>query len=201
MHEFSFSQRVRQGLICATAFVAGWTCCLISAATAGEGAVASSIKSASATHKQKQIVKVANSSDGQKLEDFCIDRDGKILALLGPIGPGDDEMVFGDEDDNSLLGAASRLFSSKKKKTPKFECAIHVYDSEGKLTEKWPVGFSGQAINTAPDGSIVVGGNGRVARFDVNGKKLLEAESPQMTYINDNPDEMRERAKEQLESD
>jgi len=78
---------------------------------------------------------------------------------------------------------------------------VHVYDVSGKLVTEWPVGFKGQAINTAPDGSVVIGGSGRVARFDAEGKKLHEAESPQMTYINANPDEMRDRAKDQLESD
>jgi len=87
------------------------------------------------------------------------------------------------------------------KKPPKFASAVHVYDADGKLVEKWPVGFTGQAINTAPNGTIVIGGDGHVARFDAHGKKLHEAESPQMTYISKNPDEMRERAKEQLESD
>jgi hypothetical protein len=78
---------------------------------------------------------------------------------------------------------------------------VHVFDSEGKLVAKWPVGFNGQAINTAPDGNILVGGDGRVARFDPDGKKLRESESPQMTYIKANPDEMRQRAKDQRDSD
>ena len=167
---------------------------------AGDG-VSKTLSSAPATHAQTQVLKVANSNEGQKLEDFCIDREGRILSLLGPIDPNDPEMFAEAEEDNSALGAIGRLFGGKKKSSPSFESAVHVYDVEGNLTEKWPVGFSGQAINVAPDGTILVGGNGRVARFDSQGKKLLEAESPQMTYINQNPEEMRERAKEQLKSD
>ncbi|MDB5387553.1 MAG: SMP-30/Gluconolaconase/LRE-like region [Planctomycetaceae bacterium] len=160
---------------------------------ASEESVTASTKSAPATHKQQKVISVANTKAGEKLEDFCVDADGRIFALLAPAGPNDGGGV-------SLLGA---LFGAKPsaKKGPPFACAVHVFDADGKLSEKWPVEFSGQAISTAPDGTILVGGDGRVARFDVHGKKLLEAESPQMTYINKNPEEMRARAKEQLESD
>ena len=153
-------------------------------------------------------MKVANVNDGEKLEDFCIDSTGRILALLGPIDRNEARMIEGDDDDSVVAGAL-RIFQGgskktkkdTKKETKKFESEVHVYDADGKLVEKWPVGFSGQAINTAPDGTVLVGGDGRVARFDASGKKLHEGESPQMTYISKNPDEMRERAKDQLESD
>lgn len=167
---------------------------------AGEG-VPKSLSKAAATHKQMKVVRVASSAEGQKLEDFCIDSEGRILVLLGPFDPNDPDSDVDGEETNSTLGAIARFIGGKKKRPPHFDSAVHVYDSDGNLSEKWAVGFSGQAINTAPDGTILVGGNGRVASFDVKGVKLCEAESPQMTYIKNNPEEMRERAKEQLESD
>lgn len=203
MRAFTFAPRnqLRSTFTLILAVAAGGIA-LLMAGDAGAGeAVAGSLTSAPATHKQSKILKVADSAAGQKLEDFCIDSQGRILTLLGPRGANDAEPMLEVEGDNSTLGAISRLLGGKKKAIPHFDSAVHVYDSDGNLAEKWPVGFSGQAINTAPDGTILVGGNGRVARFDVEGKKLLEMESPQMTYINNNPDEMRERAKEQLESD
>lgn len=151
---------------------------------ADEEDVPSSLKQAPATHKQVSIVSVANTAKGEKLEDFCVDSKGRILALLGPA-------------NNAGIPVPTLTNESREK----FDCAIHVYEADGKLVAKWPVGFSGQAINTAPDGTVVVGGDGRVARFDADGKKLAEGESPQMSYINNNPEEMRERAKEQLEAD
>jgi hypothetical protein len=169
------------------------------AATANE-VRPSSRSSSSATHKQSKVVTVANSREGQKLEDFCIDEKGRILALLGPVNSNDSEAIVEVEEPTSESSGIARLLGIGKK-APHFESAVHVYDSDGDLIEKWPLGFSGQAINTSPDGTILVGGNGRVARFDSSGKKLFETESPQMTYINNNPDEMRERAKEQLQSD
>jgi hypothetical protein len=154
---------------------------------AAEESVPAAIKSAPATHKQKKIVTVASPAAGEKLEDFCTDAKGRIVALIGAADAAERGFpVPGDEAD---------------KPKPKFDCEVRIYLADGKLAEKWPVGFSGQAINTAPDGTLVIGGDGHVARFDAHGKKLHEAESPQMTYISKNPDEMRERAKEQLESD
>lgn len=172
----------------------------LSGASGGDG-VPRSVSKAPATHQQLKVVRVASSSEGQKLEDFCVDEQGRILVLLGPLDPNEPGTSVDGDENNSTLGAIARLLSGKKKRVPHFDSAVHVYDGDGNLAEKWPVGFSGQAINIGPDGTILVGGNGRVASFDTKGTKLLEAESPQMTYINNNPDEMRERAKEQLESD
>lgn len=164
-------------------FLAGML--LLSVTAQAQEDIPTAVKSAAATHKQKTIVTVANSAKGEKLEDFCIDSKGRILALMGQ---GESEQGFAIP----FLGKA---------KPAKFACEVRVYDATGKMAAKWEVGFTGQAINTAPDGTIVVGGDGHVARFDAEGKKLHEAESPQMTYISKNTDEMRERAKEQLESD
>lgn len=155
---------------------------------AAEESVPATIKEAPATHKQKSIITVANVRAGEKLEDFCLDAEGRIVALLGPA----------DAENGGFLVIPE---GNASKPQEKFAAEVRIYDADGKLAGKWPVGFPGQAINTAPDGTIVIGGDGRVARFDASGKKLTEAESPQMTYISNNPDEMRERAKEQLESD
>ncbi len=168
---------------------------LWTAARADE-AVTKSTKNEPALYKQLLELKVAKTEEGQKLEDFCSDSEGRILALVGAAGPND------FDGDSSLGGLAVRLLNgSKKKKAPKFEPAVYVYDAAGKLVATWAIGFPGEAINTAPDGTVLVGGSGRVARFDLAGKKLLETESPQMTYIKEHADDMRERAKEQLETD
>lgn len=157
---------------------------------AAEESVPAAIKEAPATHKQKSIITVADHRAGEKLEDFCLDAKGRIVALLGPA----------DANDGNIIVLPSPG-DDKSKPRAKFAAEVRIYEADGKLSEKWPVGFTGQAINTASDGTILIGGDGHVARFDVHGKKLAEADSPQMTYIRENAEEMRERAKEQLESD
>ncbi|MGE3776802.1 MAG: hypothetical protein AB7F89_06450 [Pirellulaceae bacterium] len=156
-------------------------------AVANEGGVAAAAQNASHTHQQSLVIEVADVKNDQKLEDFCTDAKGRILALVAPSG---------SAATNGLLGDVLPT-----KKVPTGACEIRVFDAAGKLVDKWPVGFHGQAINVAPNGTILVGGDGYLARFDNEGKKLHQAESPQMIYIRDNPAEMRERAEEQLESD
>jgi hypothetical protein len=184
------SSRLKLRPIWALLIGCAFAICFGQEAAIADESVPSSLKSAAATHVQKKIVQAANVSAGEKLEDFCIDSQGRILALVGSADAAD-----------SAISLVSGLVQTLSGSSSKVECAIHVYDANGDLAAKWPIGFTGQAIGTAPDGTILVGGDGRVARFDATGKKLHEAESPQMTYINQNSDEMLARAQDQLESD
>lgn len=170
----------------ALVFLVGWT-------QAAEP-LSPALEKTPSTHKQKTVVTVASAKEGSKLEDFCVDSKGQILALLGP-GSGD------SDGSGSPLAGVFQLLTGSAAKPSKFDTAVHVFDASGTLIEKWPVGFPGQAINTAPDGTILIGGDGHIARFDLHGTKLHDAESPQMTYISTHPEQMRERAQEQLESD
>lgn len=88
-----------------------------------EESVPSSVKGAPATHKQQKILTVAKVEAGEKLEDFCLDSKGRILALLGP----------NDQGAGISLSAIAGIFS---KKGAKFESAVHVYDAEGSLVSK-----------------------------------------------------------------
>jgi hypothetical protein len=165
-------------------------------------AVPKSVQETPTTHKQSAIIKINGDGKSARLDDFCLDKNGNVLALVTPTsGQGRGVGLLG-----GLLGglveeteAAPAGDKKAEDKTPTSE--IRTYDAEGKLISTWPVGFMAEAINLAPGGSIVVGGNGKVARFDAAGKKVSEGESPQMEYIRKNTEEMRERAKEQLEAD
>jgi hypothetical protein len=124
--------------------------------TLAEENVPPSVKSAPATHRQQKVLTVAKVEAGEKLEDFCLDSKGRILALLGP----------NDQNTGIALPATPGISAGQKQK---FESAVHVYDATGHLVAKWAIGFSGQAINTAPDGTILIGGDGHVARFSQGG--------------------------------
>ncbi|MEX2187264.1 MAG: hypothetical protein WD875_10735 [Pirellulales bacterium] len=49
---------------------------------AGEG-VAAAVASAPATHKQTAIIHAVAEGEAAKLEDFCLNADGNVLALVG----------------------------------------------------------------------------------------------------------------------
>jgi hypothetical protein len=55
-----------------------------------------------------------------------------------------------------------------------------------------------EAINTAKDGTILVGGQGKLLRLSSEGKVLHQADSPHATAINENQDKLRTEAENQI---
>lgn len=153
-----------------------------SSAPANDG-VPAGVEKIEKTHKQVKAIDLRAIEKGARLQDFCVARDGSVIALVAGAPP------IGDTgaDDGKADNKASRS-------------QVCILDAEGKLARKWDVTFVGQSIATGPDGSVYVGGNARLARFDAQGKLLAEADAPQ-TAILANQDELREQAQEQLESE
>jgi len=153
-----------------------------SSAPANDG-VPAGVEKIEKTHKQVKAIDLRAIEKGARLQDFCVALDGSVIALLAGAPP------IGDTgpDDEKASNTASRS-------------QVCILDAEGKLARKWDVSFVGQAIAAGPDGSVYVGGNARLARFDAQGKRLAEADAPQ-TAILANKDELREQAQEQLESE
>lgn len=149
---------------------------------AGDGAPAG-IDKVEKTHQQVKVIDLPAVEAGARLQDFCVARDGSVIALLAGAPP------IGDtgEDDGNTTASAKRS-------------QVCVLDADGKLARQWDVNFVGQAIGAGTDGSIYVGGNARLARFDEHGTLLAEADAPQIAILA-NKDDLREQAQEQLESD
>ncbi len=55
---------------------------------------------------------------------------------------------------------------------------IKVYSPDGKFLQAWPLSFSPEAVCVASDGTVFVGGAGRLAKLDSAGKLLASAASP-----------------------
>lgn len=51
---------------------------------------------------------------------------------------------------------------------------VQVCSPEGKPVATWKVNFHAHSINTAPDGTVYVAGDAKVARFDRDGKPVGE---------------------------
>ncbi len=177
------------------------------AVPAGNGAAIGDTRSAEATHHQVKFIVPAQGEARLALASFCLTKDGKIVAVLNRQ---DAEQNGG----NVLSGIISAITSgessatasdAKSKEKPSSDTAkidspaqVRILDADGKLLDKWPVDFTAQAVNLCPDGNLILGGDGVLARYDLKGKQLARQESPHMAASRKDPDELKQRAKETL---
>lgn len=74
---------------------------------------------------------------------------------------------------------------------------IRVFDSEGKYLESIELPVTPEAINVAPDGTILVAGEGELLRLSAEGKVLKKADSPHASAIREAKEEVRKQTIEQ----
>jgi len=152
-------------------------------ATRANDGVPAGIAKIEKTHRQIKTIDLNDIQAGARLQDFCVRPDGTVVALVAGAPP------IGDTGADDVDGGNSASASQ-----------VCILDSQGELKHKWNVSFVGQAIATGADGSVYVGGNGRLARFDAQGERLAETAAPQIALLADK-DELREQAQEQLETE
>ena len=126
------------------------------------GATTESIEDKS-THQQSGVIEIADKENPMKINAFCLDQKGQIVAVCGN-GPGE----------------------------------VRVVDDEGKIIESWEVDVKPEAVNVTSDGSILVGGEGKLFRFNATGEKLLEVESPHSKRLRTGNEKLRESAIDSL---
>lgn len=95
------------------------------------------------------VIQIGSSRQPGALKNFCLDAEGNILACMGSTGSG-----------------------------PKNAQGVRVYSPKGELLKTMPLDMTPEAICVAKDGSIFVGGSGRVLKLDANGKVLASVASP-----------------------
>lgn len=76
---------------------------------------------------------------------------------------------------------------------------IRVLDDQGKLLRSWKTAVKPEAINTAADGTILVGGEGRLFQFSVVGEVLTEVDAPHTESLRKSTEILREEAIAYLE--
>ena len=81
--------------------------------------------------------------------------------------------------DGNLLTACGADASSE----------VRVLDPEGKLVATWKPEVTPEGINVAPDGRVIVGGQGRLAWLDKDGKVVKSADAPQVADLPALPEE------------
>jgi len=127
-----------------------------------------------ATHNFKRAVTV-KTSDGNGVQTFCLDGQGRIVALAAP----------------------PRYFSGITKNSPS---EVHVLAGDGEPVTQWNVDFVGQSINAGPDGTIYVAGDAKIAKYGPDGKLIKELELPHIAELLKNTKGIRKQAEQQLES-
>ena len=167
----------------------------------------SSATSLPSSHQQAKLIAPTQGNARLKLASFCVTKDGQIVTVL-------------DREDTttantSLLGAFMTAMSSgsdsaapasatpdappaeaQTAKSLNSPAEVRILDADGKLLNQWPVNFKAQAVNVCPDGNLVMGGAGVLARFDLKGKELARCESPHIVASRKDPDELKRRARE-----
>lgn len=126
-----------------------------------------------ASHKLLKEVKLVGKG-GNSLQTIGVDATGRILALV----------------------AQPRGFSQSQKNVTS---EIHVLDSDGKAVDVWTVKFHANAVNAGPDGTVYVAGDGKVARFDKDGKMIGDVtDLPFIADMLKNSAQLKEKAEKQI---
>lgn len=120
---------------------------------------------------------VVKGQKGLTLQTLCLDGKGRVVGLVAPPKP------FGAP----IKGATAE---------------IHLFDADGKPVKNWAVDFHATAVNCGPDGTIYVAGDGKLARFDAEGKELGQpVEMPHITTILKDQAGLRAKAEKQLKQE
>jgi hypothetical protein len=129
---------------------------------------------ATPTHEKASEISIASKDGKLKLQTLTADKNGNVLGLVG----------------------APRYFDPSEKNSPVAE--VHVYDADGKKVRDFSVGFNGQSLNTAPDGTIFVAGDGKLGKFSADGKSLGTVALPHIEELLKDKAKMKADAEAQL---
>ncbi len=140
-------------------------------------------KEFSATHKQARSIKPMHDGKPITLNTFCLDKDGNILACVG--GDNFEYVMNEDGAQEAKKSEAARL--------------VQVYSPEGEVLRSIELSFKPTAINQAPDGSVFVAGDGKVAHLSAIGELLSTADSPHIGDMETFKQRVEEGAKKQVD--
>ncbi|MFN9717802.1 MAG: hypothetical protein ACK58L_03855 [Planctomycetota bacterium] len=152
---------------------------IVAAAENGETGSKSELIS---THKQVRVIKPMHEGQPITLNTFCLDKRGNILACVG--GDSFEYVMNEDGSQQAKKVEAARL--------------LQVYAPEGELVRSVELTFKPTAINQAPDGSLFVAGEGKIAHLSEDGKVLSTADSPHIGDMETFRQRVEEGAKKQI---
>ena len=136
-----------------------------------------SLELPNSSHKQTGDIKIRGERSGHQLQTFCLDPKGNILAVV----------------------AAARPYGGTKLEGKNNTSEIRMFDGEGQPLRQWGVDFAVQAIAVSPRGTIFASGNGKIAKYDPEGKELASVDLPYVEKLLGNSEAIKEQAEAQLE--
>jgi hypothetical protein len=145
-----------------------------------------------AKYHQTKVIKPEGSDPGLSLACFCIAKDGRIIAALSR--PRDEHSAIASSDESKKSAGDAELA-----KNSQAVGELELLDPDGKLMKSWKLDFEPQAVSTGPESTIYLAGGGVLARFDMDGKQLARAESPQVVASRKDPKELERRARVTLD--
>jgi hypothetical protein len=121
----------------------------------------------------------------------------KAVDVKGENGTGLQTLTVTPAGDVIGLVAPPRYGATVKDATSE----VRIYSADGVEKKKWKLKFKGQSVAAGPDGRIYVAGDGRIARFDVEGALLGEIEVPHIAELLKDTPLLRKQAEEQLKEE
>jgi hypothetical protein len=115
------------------------------------------------TYEQVSVVKVNELAPGREINSFCLNKDGNLLVCCGP-------------KSASLLGTVLGKPNARSG-------GIVQFSGDGKLLGEWKLAIEPQAICIGSDGTVYVGGAGKLLKLDQAGSVLQSSESPNMAEL------------------
>ncbi|MCA9041133.1 MAG: hypothetical protein KDA65_12345 [Planctomycetaceae bacterium] len=144
------------------------------------------------THQAADKIVVEYEGKPINLNTFCLDQEGNLLVSCG----GAIHQLVLSEEEKKLLkeeGEDATIDSDIESQ----ESVILVYSSDRSLMKSIPIPFKATAMASYSEGSILIGGEGKLGKIDREGNVLLSAATPQIDDI----DAYRERVMAEAKKD
>ncbi|MGA2498973.1 MAG: hypothetical protein ABSH20_14620 [Tepidisphaeraceae bacterium] len=136
---------------------------------------------------EKSIV-LGDKRTGNTLETFALGPDGNLYGLM---------RVPTKKTSGGLGAFLARALGADVADDDPGTNEVLVADPDGKMLLRWPVAFRADRISVAADGSVWVGGSGRMATYSADGKELANAALPHIEVVLANKEEVKAAAEEQ----
>ena len=72
--------------------------------------------------------------------------------------------------------------------------AVRVINDDGEILKEWEIDVRPESVNVSAEGSIFVGGEGKLFEFDANGKEIHSVDSPHADKLRNSKEELRKSA-------